>query len=237
MKLIYMPFFSVLLFANAHAASAADEMVRMITNPYLILFVLTIGLIGIAVEFLLPGLIFPGTIGISVLGLYFLGYYFSVSMSWGAPALFSIGLILLILEVVISTFGILGVLGFLFLLSSFMMTVSSWQAGLFCLMIAIGLTALFLWILSRFVKFKVIWQGFILNDSQQNSQGYISQKDRAYLLDQVGVTMTPLQSSGYARFGEQVEDVVSDGRSIPKNVFVKVIAVEGTRVVVRQIEE
>lgn len=226
-----------LLGNEVFASTATDELVQMVTNPYLIPFILTIGLVGIIVEFLFPGLIVPGTIGIAAFGIYFLGYYLAGSISWSGPALFALGLLLLILEVLIPNFGILGILGCLFLVTSFIMTIPSWQVGVISLAVAIVLTVLFIFIMSRYVNLKTIWHRFILNHSQQNTQGYISQKDRSNLIGKVGITTTPLQSSGYAQFEENVEDVVSDGRSIPRNVSVKVIAVDGTRVVVRQIEQ
>lgn len=245
MEVVVMRFISFLCLTSliffpesgVFASTVTEDVVQMVTNPYLIPFILTIGLIGIVVEFLFPGLIVPGTIGIAAFAIYFLGYYLAGSISWSAPALFALGLLLLILEVLIPNLGILGILGCLFLVASFMMTISSWQVGVISLAVAIVLTVLFIWVLSRYVNINTIWRRFILNDTQQNNQGYVSQKDRSYLEGKMGITITPLQSSGYARFGEDVEDVVSDGRSIPRNASVKVIAVEGTRVVVRQIEK
>lgn len=53
------------------------------------------------------------------------------------------------------------------------------------------------------------------------------------LLNRVGQTLSPLRPGGTARFGEDRIDVVSDGTPIDAGQSVRVVAVEGHRVVVR----
>jgi len=53
------------------------------------------------------------------------------------------------------------------------------------------------------------------------------------LLNQVGETLSPLRPGGTARFGQERIDVVSDGSPIDAGQAVRVVAVEGHRVVVR----
>lgn len=53
------------------------------------------------------------------------------------------------------------------------------------------------------------------------------------LLNKVGETLSPLRPGGTARFGHDRIDVVSDGTPIDAGQSVRVVAVEGHRVVVR----
>lgn len=53
------------------------------------------------------------------------------------------------------------------------------------------------------------------------------------LLEQTGVAVTNLRPSGMAKIGGRRVDVVSEGQMIEKDTPVKVIAIEGMRVVVR----
>jgi membrane-bound serine protease (ClpP class) len=53
-----------------------------------------------------------------------------------------------------------------------------------------------------------------------------------HLLGREGVTLTPLRPSGKARFDGEPEDVVSHGQFVPEGVRVRVVRVEGSRVVV-----
>ena len=57
--------------------------------------------------------------------------------------------------------------------------------------------------------------------------------DKPELLHQTGSALTPLRPSGTALINGQRVDVVSEGAMIERNTPVKVIAIEGMRVVVR----
>lgn len=56
--------------------------------------------------------------------------------------------------------------------------------------------------------------------------------DLAGLVDSVGQTVSPLRPSGFALFGERRVDVVTRGEMIPVGTRVRVVLVEGSRVVV-----
>lgn len=60
--------------------------------------------------------------------------------------------------------------------------------------------------------------------------------ERPELLDRTGTALTTLRPSGTASIDGQRIDVVADGAMIERGAAVKVIAVEGARVVVRAIE-
>ncbi|HIV82297.1 MAG TPA: serine protease, partial [Candidatus Salinicoccus merdavium] len=77
----------------------------------------------------------------------------------------------------------------------------------------------------------------ILSDATDTESGYTSFDDRSHLLGETAVTVTPLRPSGTIRYGEERIDAVAEGSYIRADLKVKVIHVEGTRVVVRPIEE
>jgi membrane-bound serine protease (ClpP class) len=58
--------------------------------------------------------------------------------------------------------------------------------------------------------------------------------DKPELLDASGVTLTRLRPSGVASINGQRVDVVTEGGLIERGATVKVVAVEGTRIVVRE---
>lgn len=55
------------------------------------------------------------------------------------------------------------------------------------------------------------------------------------LLNQIGETLSPLRPGGTAQFGDERIDVVSDGSAIEVGQKIRVILVEGHRVVVRPV--
>ena len=58
--------------------------------------------------------------------------------------------------------------------------------------------------------------------------------DKPELLDATGVTLTRLRPSGVASLNGQRVDVVTEGGLIERGATVKVVAVEGARIVVRE---
>lgn len=60
--------------------------------------------------------------------------------------------------------------------------------------------------------------------------------ERNQLLNQAGTALTQLRPSGVATIAGQRVDVVAEGALIEKGAAVRVIAVEGSRVVVRAVE-
>ena len=58
--------------------------------------------------------------------------------------------------------------------------------------------------------------------------------EAASLLGVIGTANTTLRPAGVVRFGEKFVDVVSDGGYIPAGTRVRVIAVEGNRIVVKE---
>ncbi|MFC7440626.1 NfeD family protein [Laceyella putida] len=206
------------------------EIAQLLTHPGVMTILLAIGLIGLSVELLAPGLAWPGIIGGISFFAFFWASFMTEPLGWGIPGLFVLGVILLILEMVLPTLGIIGILGGIALFASLVMTVSS----IWVVAVGLLLALVVIWILFKFFGLKVRWNQLVLRDEQKNEAGYVSSRDRRELLGQVGVTLTTLRPSGFAQFGEQKEDVVSEGEVIPDGVKVKVIAVEGMRVVVRK---
>jgi len=60
-------------------------------------------------------------------------------------------------------------------------------------------------------------------------------EEAAELLGAIGTANTPLRPAGVVRFGDKFVDVLSDGDFIPAGTRVQVIAVEGTRIVVKEV--
>ncbi len=56
------------------------------------------------------------------------------------------------------------------------------------------------------------------------------------LVRSIGVAITPLRPSGAVKIGDQRVDVVTAGDFIGTGVEVKVVKVEGTRVIVEKVE-
>jgi membrane-bound serine protease (ClpP class) len=76
-----------------------------------------------------------------------------------------------------------------------------------------------------------------LTTRSTKEKGYTSQEDKSKYLFQRGTAITVLRPAGIVRIGKERVDAVSNGSYIDRGVAVRVIEVEGTRVVVEPVPE
>ncbi|MFS0644141.1 NfeD family protein [Siminovitchia sp. 179-K 8D1 HS] len=214
----------------------AESLARIITNPIVVPILLTIASLGLVLELYSPGFGVPGFMGLSALLLFFFGHYVAGLAGYESLLLFVLGLILIAAEFFVAG-GILGILGTVAVIGSMLL------AGENIVHMAVSIiTALFLAILFMIILVKVfgkrmnIFKRFILTDSTSTERGYVSNVNRLELIGRKGVAVTPLRPSGTVLIDDERVDVVAEGSFIDNNTDVKVVKVEGSRIVVRPVE-
>lgn len=75
----------------------------------------------------------------------------------------------------------------------------------------------------------------VLDERQQNRDGYTSVIDKSKFLGAIGVCVTDLRPAGTITVEGEPLDVVTEGSFVKAGDIVKVINVDGSRVLVRQI--
>jgi len=75
----------------------------------------------------------------------------------------------------------------------------------------------------------------ILDERQKNRDGYTSVTDKSRLLGAIGVCATDLRPAGTITVEGEPIDVVTEGGFVKQGNIVKVINVDGSRVLVRQV--
>ena len=75
----------------------------------------------------------------------------------------------------------------------------------------------------------------VLDERQKNRDGYTSVTDKSRFLGAIGVCATDLRPAGTITVEGEPVDVVTEGNFVKKGDIVKVINVDGSRVLVRQI--
>ncbi len=140
-----------------------------------------------------------------------------------------VGAVLLLLETVLPGM-VAGAVGMLCLAGGVVMGYTTYgpRIGNFILLgVTSGLTiAAVLWV--RFFPNSRLGQMFVTRRTVGNLG-----TDRPELLDQTGVALTNLRPSGMAQISGKRVDVVTEGSMIEQGAAVRVVAVEGLRVVVR----
>lgn len=219
------------------APSPAENLARVLTNPFVMTLLLFIGIAGVAIELFAPGFGLPGILGVTGFGLYFFGHYIAGFAGVEDVLFFIAGIVLLLVEIFVPSFGILGILGIISIISGVVMAAYDTENALMSLGVAFVLAIIVVAVFIKFFKHRGVWNKFILKDELRTESGYISQASREHLLGKHGVTVTPLRPSGTVLIDNQRVDVVTDGEFVVINQKVVVVKAEGTRVVVRELLE
>jgi len=213
----------------------AESLARLITNPIVVPILLTIASLGLVLELYTPGFGLPGGMGISALLLFFYGHYVAGFAGYESIILFVVGLILIAAEIFVAG-GILGILGTVAVIGSMLMAGENAVQMATSIAIALILASVLIIIMLKVFGKKVnIFKKFILTDSTNTESGYVSNVNRLELIGREGVTVTPLRPSGTVKIDEERLDVVAEGSFIENNTAVKVVKVEGSRIVVRPV--
>ncbi|WP_379138253.1 nodulation protein NfeD [Paenibacillus sp. sgz500958] len=216
--------------------TGAEKMSRFLTNPIIMTLLLFIGIAGIVIELIVPGFGAPGIIGIVAFVLYFFGNYvagFAGAETW---LLFILGLIMLVMELFVPSFGILGLLGSASLIAGVVRAAYSFTHALFSLGIAFAGATVVIIAVAVLFKERGVWNRFILKESLTKDRGFVPVQEKIMLIGGKGTSITPLRPSGTAIIEGERVDVVTEGGFIAANLSVIVVKVEGSRIVVKEVE-
>jgi membrane-bound serine protease (ClpP class) len=214
------------------------------------------GILGAYLEFKIPGATLPGIISAICFALFFLGHYLAGLAGWEVVALFILGIVLVLIEILFfaHTTIIFGVLGVFLMLASLLWTMvdrypdqNFFPTGkmlampLLNMFIAIVGSSIVIALLARYLPRTSIYRRFALIDSNPpgpSLAGAPRQFATALALTpgMQGTAVTVLRPSGKARFADHVVDVVTEGEFIAPQTQVTVIQTDGMRVIVKSAE-
>src|SRR5215467_825166 len=211
------------------------------------------GIIGAWLEFKIPGASLPGIISAICFALFFLGHYLAGLAGWEVVALFVLGVVLVIIEILFFAhttivFGVVGV--FLILASLFWAMIDRYPqqpffpsgralaVPLLNLFLALIGAAIVISLLARYLPRTSIYRRFALITSNPPGPSLAGiPREFATAIDLApgmeGVSLSILRPSGKARFLDQTVDVVTQGEFIPPNTSLTVVRRDGMRVVVK----
>lgn len=223
----------------------AEEVVRFLTGPIVSSMLISLGFLGLFFEIKSPGWGLPGTLGLICLALFFGSHYIINLASAIEIILFIVGVGLLLVEIfVVPGFGLAGVGGIACIIAGVYLSLvgalehvtwndlsgAAYRLGLTLLVTILGAI-----VLARFGPRTSIWRKISLPDEQKRDEGYVAAKNYRSYLGKTGIALTPLRPAGTGQFGEERLDVVTEGEFIEQNASIRIIRVEGYRLVVREI--
>lgn len=212
-----------------------ENLVQFITNPIMIPILLTIAAVGLVFELFSPGFGVSGLIGLIALGLFFFGHLLAGLAGLEVIVIFAIGFILVIAELFIPG-GIIGAIGAGLIIVSLLFAGASFTHMALSIIIAIAIAIVGMVVLMKFFGKKMhVFNKLVLKDATTSEEGYVSNENRTELVGKQGMTLTPLRPAGVVEIEGERLDVVSEGTFVDSQTFVKVVKVEGSRIVVRKI--
>ena len=156
-------------------------------------------------------------------------------MSIAAIIFIAVGFILLCIEILIPGFNLIGIMGGVLMFVG--VVIAGYKEGMWTAITYAGITialslvagAVGFWIMPK----TRIGKAFILDTSEQSESGFrASPEELAEFTGKSGVTLTSLRPAGIMDIDGDRIDVVTRGEFIEKGEAVKVIEVEGSRIVV-----
>lgn len=234
--LLTTPLLAVTDAASGGAFLSFAEVLRL---PAVSGLLFAIGLSFVLIELMAPGFGFFGIAGLSAFFLYFAAHLLTASYGWLALIVFGIGMLFIMLEALVVTgFAFSGIFGLLAVLGSVIMLAPNLAAGVLTASIAAVLTILIMVVSIRFMKKKSFIRKFVLSDRTDTQSGYTPPNmDNEKYLGREGYTLTQLRPAGTMKLDGGRVDVVSDGGYVDAGVKVRVVGLDGTRILVREVEE
>ncbi|MGI6004560.1 MAG: NfeD family protein [Christensenellales bacterium] len=154
------------------------------------------------------------------------------AFSWVAAILIVLGITLVIIEMFIPGFSLPGITGIILILAGVFLQASSIAEGIILVMIITAILGVVLMFVLRSAQRGKLFNSALVLDASINEQDPANE-DLQFFLNRVGVTVTPLRPVGTVDFDGVRLEVMSEGSFLPAGAAVRVIQVEGRRIIVR----
>ena len=226
--------------------SWAEKLARFLADDSISSLLMSLGLLGVLIELWTPGHLLAGAFGATCLVLFFFGHWVVHLAGLGEVVLFALGFVAVLVEILlIPGHGVLLVSGSLAVVASLVLALVgrtglplevSWALGsvthaLVMVSGALIVSVAGMVIIARWLPQSRLGRALVLGDAIHASAAAI----QPILIGEEGRTLTALRPAGTVVVGSRHIDVVSDGAFIEPDVAVRVVSVDGARVVVVKI--
>ena len=222
----------------------SEAIVRFLTNPVVASLLTTFGFLGILFELQSPGWGIPGFVGLACLILSLSASYIAQLATMSDMLFVLTGLALILLEVlVIPGFGIAGLGGiglmiyglYLLLLPDIPVGEEVLGQAMDGFLIGLVGAVIGLVLLVKLMIKTKFWEQLTAPDTQKKEDGYSNTLGWESLQGETGIADTDLHPSGWVRVKDQRIFVVSEGEFIEEGNEIKILSVDGNRVLVREL--
>ena len=159
-----------------------------------------------------------------------------ISVNWAAAVCLIVGFVCVTIELFTPGFGVPGLTGLALLLIGVIVAADSLLEGILLTIIIVLVLCLLFAIAVRSASEGALAKSpLVLKESTAKADGFTSGEDLTYFLGHEGVVTTMLRPIGTADFEGVKLEVLAEGEFIEAGRAVKVVRVEGRKIVVRQV--
>ena len=206
-----------------------------VTMPAIQVLLLAIMFLAILVEIKTGGMGGGIMMGIIAAGVFWGSQYVQGLVDLYQIAIFLVGILCLIVEMLMPTVGLLAGVGVAAMLYGVVMALGGDSHALVILGASLVHAVIVFALIVQKLPSSRLWNKVVLHDRSTSKRGFVSAETKADLVGKEGTVLTELRPAGSVLIDGAPVDVVSEGTFIKKGERVKVISTNGARVVVRKI--
>ena len=207
----------------------------IISIPLLKVLLLAIMFLAVFVEIKTGGMGAGILLGLVAACVFWGSEYMQGTAALYEIAIFLAGILCIVVEMLTPAVGLLAGLGVAMMLYSIVLVLGGDIQAVYALLIALAVSVAAFALLVKKLPASRLWNRLVLKEQSRTSSGYVSAPSRDGLLGKTGEVLSELRPAGSAQIEGTPVDVVSEGVFIAKGQRVRLVAVEGSRVVVRKI--
>ena len=241
--------------------TAVDTAVFILNLRLVTGVLLLVGLVALYIELAAPGIGLGGLTAGLCFAVFFWSRFLGGTAAWLEVVLFAGGVVFLMVELfVLPGFGIAGISGLLMLLASILLAgqgsalpatpreLTALTHSLLTILLSGVAASVAVFFLSKHFGRLPVFGRLMLQppDAAEPAAGSLAAGERAsgegdsrfrVEIDDVGIADSPLRPAGRVRFGDEYVDVVTEGAFVPEGTRVRVLKINGNRVVVRAVDK
>ena len=213
--------------------STQERVAGWLSNQTVKSFLLSVIFLAVFTEIKTAGMGIAAAIGLFAALLFFGSQWLTGVAGWLELLLFMSGILLIMIELYVPGFGFWGIGGVACILVSFFLTLGGNALAINLLSISLVAAIIIFLLIIKFLPSNKLWAKLTLKDSETLQAGFSSSQDYSSYLGREGLVTSFLRPSGMIDIDGIHLNVISEGQYIEPGTKVKVVSVEGSRIVVR----
>lgn len=213
-----------------------ENFIGILNNPAVQSVLITIIIIGIITEVKTAGTGIAGIVAL-IAGIAVFGSNLLLDSGGMLPIiLFLLGVGLLVAELFIPGFGIVGALGVGSMLASFFVVLGGNSKAMYWLLASMGGAVAFAYMLSKYLPSTGVYSKIILKaQSKEVKAGQVPNNILPIVYSE-GVTVTMMRPAGKIKIADNTFDAMTAGEFLPLGQAVRVVKVQGDKIYVAAID-